>query len=268
MKKPLIVSMLLVLCWAPLTQATLSLYLEGYPADRWFLPWGPGWPLEVQVHSDGTSPWAGYIVVDDYGVHPEYAILFDPLTMPAAGDQGHTQPYDEPGFGTGFRMVTDGTGVETGFQHEFTFVAGVWIYFISLWDEALGFDAPVDYVGIYVGADPHGPLFYAEADGPYQIGPGETIVLSGWHSFWVYEWHWSIGGQYIGQGDILPISYDTLVNDFGLSLGTHEVELRVAGEGVAYDYTTIDIIPEPATVLLFALGVVLLRRTHCNSAQK
>ena len=67
--------------------------------------------------------------------------------------------------------------------------------------------------------------------------------------------------MYVGEGDILPISYDTLVNDFGLSLGRHQVELQGrADEDVAYDYTTIDIIPEPATVLLLSLGVVFLRR--------
>ena len=149
MKKLLIVSMLLVLSWAARAQATLSLYSEGYPLDR-YLGWGPGWRLEIQVHSDGTSPWAGYIVLDDWA----RGILFEPLTLPAAGDRGHTEPYDEEGFGTGFRMVTDGTGIETGFQHEFSFVGDVGICFISVWDEALGFDAPVDYVGIWAAAAP------------------------------------------------------------------------------------------------------------------
>jgi hypothetical protein len=208
--------------------------------------------------------------VDDYGWVYEYGSLREPATLPAAGDLGDTEPYDQEGFGEGYRMVTEGAGIETGIQHEFTFQGDqVGVYFISLWDEALGFDAPVDYFGIWAAAAP--PPFYADADGPYQVGPGEIVFLSGWHSFWADEWHWSIDGQYIGPGDILPISYDTLVNDFGLSLGTHEVELGVSAWGEepqTYDYTTIDIIPEPATVLLFGLGVVFLRRRHCNSVQK
>ena len=108
MKKLLIVSMLVVLSWAARAQATLSLYWEGEPADR-FMCWGPRWPLEVQVHSDGISPWAGYIVVDDYRyTSPDTGTLTEPLTLPAAGDLGDTEPYDQEGFGEGYRMVTDG----------------------------------------------------------------------------------------------------------------------------------------------------------------
>ena len=262
--KVLLVLMLGLLWRATLAEAALSLYIDGRPFDEKFLGTSPIEEIDLQLYSDNALPWVGYVVVDDYErVWPlGGGMLFDPLTLATAGELGEMQPYEQEGFGRGFRMVTAGAGIEAGVQHQFACVAVGYWYFVSVWDENVGFDAPVDYVGI-AAIGPPGPPSWAEADGPYQIGPDETIVLSGWHSFFVSEWHWSIDGVYVGQGDILPISYETFVEDLGLGFGAHDVELRVVRwSELFYDYTTINIIPEPATILLLALGSVLLRRSH------
>jgi hypothetical protein len=90
------------------------------------------------------------------------------------------------------------------------------------------------------------PYIRAEADGPYVIGFGESVFLdsSGSYSNWglLDEFRWRIDGQDVGT----TVSYDALVGELGLSPGTYTVELRAGGGGVYdYDYTTIEIVPEP-----------------------
>ena len=63
-------------------------------------------------------------------------------------------------------------------------------------------------------------------------------------------------------------SYDMLVSDMGLGLGIHEVKLLISdGSRFDSDITTINIIPEPATILLFTLGAVFLRRRCCSCSE-
>ncbi len=58
---------------------------------------------------------------------------------------------------------------------------------------------------------------------------------------------WSIAGEYVGDAEMLPVSYDTLVTGLGLSVGVHDVELKAtSGAGTDYDYTTLEILSEPA----------------------
>lgn len=104
------------------------------------------------------------------------------------------------------------------------------------------------------------PYIRAEADGPYVIDVDETVLLdnsSSYSNCGIDELRWRIDGQDVGAF----ISYDTLFYDLGLGLGTHEVELRAGGGGVYdYDYTTIEIVPEPTTLLLLGFGAVVLKR--------
>ncbi|MHC4308420.1 MAG: PEP-CTERM sorting domain-containing protein [Planctomycetota bacterium] len=252
---------------ASVANATLLLYVDGEPAGR-----GVARRIysssTISVYSDDTLPWAGYIILDDF-VYMEQGALANPTALPAAGSVGDIEPYTINGMGSGYKVTTDGFGIQPGIQHSADFVSiGPGVSFISLWDDDLGFDAPIDYFSIWHASGPSGDFQTAEADGPYQIGPGETRTLSGRYTLSsdIPEMRWSIGGEYIGDAEMLAVSYDTLVNDIGLGLGVHEVELRVSSSiGIDYDYTTITIIPEPATLLLLALGGVgLLRKRRCG----
>ena len=270
LKAWLIISLVLISIggMASVANATLLLYVDGEPAGR-------GVAREIfssstiAVYSDDATSWAGYIILDDY-VISEQGFLTNPVTMPAAGSAGDIEPYTIDGVGSGYKVTTDGFGIKPGIQHSADFIsygtAGVSL--ISLWDAALGFDAPIDYFTLWHAGAPPDDFVNVDADGPYQIGPGETRTLSGRHTIGsdVGEMRWSIGGEYVGEGEMLPVSYDTLVYDIGLSLGVHEVELRVSSWwGFDYDYTTLEIIPEPGTLLLLGLGGLgFLRKRRCG----
>jgi len=80
----------------------------------------------------------------------------------------------------------------------------------------------------------------ADADGPYQIGPGETVILDSsgsWSDggYGIEAEEWYIAGQYIGdtweEAGPVSVSYETLTNDLGLGSGIHEVKLEVYAYG-------------------------------------
>lgn len=104
----------------------------------------------------------------------------------------------------------------------------------------------------------------ADAGGPYQVDFGETVVFDGSGSYGdpsIDELKWYVDEEYVGLGETVFLSYDTLVNYFGFDLGLHEVKLQATSiYGVDYDLTSIEIIPEPATLLLLGLGGIFLRR--------
>jgi hypothetical protein len=260
-KKTGLIVIVALLSLAPVTSATISLYMFDSPAHNICVPLNE--LVTIQVYSDNILPWVGYIIVDDYWV-TIIGTLTNPQSLSTAGVLGNIQPYSERGWGSGYRMTTDGSGIQVGVQHTADFLAD-WegVSFISLWDEALGLDVPVDYFNIWAGPC-IGDFIFAEADGPYEISRGETVTLSGrhsWSSSYIYEWRWSIDDNFVGDAEILEVSYDTLVDDIGLDLGEYEVELRVRSAiGDDYDYTTIEIIPEPSTFLLLVLGGLVLYR--------
>lgn len=93
-------------------------------------------------------------------------------------------------------------------------------------------------------------------NGPFTIGPHETITLDGSGSNGSY-YDWFIDGNQVGSGITTQVSYDYLVNTFGLTNGIYEVRLDVYGD---WDYSTIEIVPEPMSICLLGIGGLLLRR--------
>lgn len=73
---------------------------------------------------------------------------------------------------------------------------------------------------------------------------------------------WSINGVDIAFGLTPEISYETLIGGLGLEPGIYELELDLreyyAGDDIVT--TTIQIIPEPAMLLLLSLGALILRK--------
>ena len=259
MGKKLLVSMMPILGSASFARGTLSIRIDGMTPPK-LLYRVPCNGIFFEIHSADVSPWVGFILDEDY--HGGAGDWVDGFTKAAAGSMADIQPYQRAGLGTGFQMTTAGLGIEAGIQHEVIYHCLFYMSCISLWDESLGFDAPVDFLHVFSGVSPE-PLFWANAEGPYEIKPDEEILLTGYHSVGATEWLWSIDDQHIGQGAVLRISYDMLVSDIGLDPGIHDVKLQVSkGEYVDSDYTTINIIPEPGTTFLLALGALFLRRNR------
>jgi hypothetical protein len=108
----------------------------------------------------------------------------------------------------------------------------------------------------------------ADADGPYQIGPGEAITLDASGSSAnaaIAGWYWDLDddGEYDDlSGELAPVSYDYLVTDLGLPIGAHSIGLKVSTVwSWDTDTAVLEIIPEPATLgVLVVGGIALLRR--------
>jgi hypothetical protein len=121
-------------------------------------------------------------------------------------------------------------------------------------------------------------MFRADAGGPYRISEGESVLLdaSGSYLAMQYGWNpaaslrpptdmaveWRIDGISVGS----TITFDELVNTLGLSYGIHTLQLDATAdyEGVI-DYhettfSTVEIIPEPGSLVLLGFGALLLRR--------
>ena len=114
---------------------------------------------------------------------------------------------------------------------------------------------------------PFPPYLDADADGPYQIRPGEQITLDGSGSCGdqpIDSWLWDLdddGDFDDASGEQVAVSYDYLVNGLGLGLGEHTIWLHIGTEwGEDWDTASLEIIPEPATLGLLAAGAWLVLR--------
>lgn len=184
--------------------------------------------------------------------------------------------YSAPRAKSGARVIiiTNEWDVAIGGSHAEVMAGSGYRYWYGLIDDVRIYDEVLSENEIYMIY--YGwwwPPYYvlADADGPYEIAPGGTVVLDGSGTEYYPEdgtlWmDWFIGGEHVGAGETLSLSYDTLINDFGLGLGVYDVLLQVE---IEYDYeygyseawTTMEIVPEPATIALFGLGgLALLRR--------
>jgi len=139
------------------------------------------------------------------------------------------------------------------------------------------FDMSMSRIGVYTNyIDPH---FRADAGGPYTIAAGESVAFDSSRSYLVMEreWNpasslqvpeyvgvreWKIDGKSVGA----LVSFDDLVGTLGLSYGVHILQMDATAfdeEGYAWDgsaFSTIEIIPEPGSLVLLGLGVLVLRR--------
>jgi len=145
MKKLLV--LVLVLGMASFANATVSLYLNGSPADA-AITIGIDETITIQVYSDDTSIYPAYVIngADD---PLSIGLLDNAVSLSGAGNMAGTpQPYEAGGgWGPGFLFTTAGSpptpGIVAGVQHEVDFSSS---------------EAGVTTVYLYEGNDPYGEL--------------------------------------------------------------------------------------------------------------
>ncbi len=265
---------LIFLCSCSHAHAELSLYLGGGDVgDRTAYSYGDPIPA-LGIHSDNYAQWNGHVLSTVMSLSNGRA---DSSKVPF----GNIVPYQQP---YGYQMSTGSTpdiGIQfeadIGYQDEY-------FTLIKLWDDASTFEVPVDTLFIWHAASPGYSWAYVTADagGPYQLAPGQSVTFDATDSK-VTMWFddipggyqliqnvsankslpfWSINGVDIAFGLTPEISYETLIGGLGLEPGIYELELDLIecmfGDDIAT--TTIQIIPEPSTLLLLSLGALMLRR--------
>ncbi len=137
------------------------------------------------------------------------------------------------------------------------------------------YDTSMTKIGVY--SQHLDRYFNADAGGPYSIAPGQFVLLDSSQSYFAdYGWNpaasllspddndmvveWKIDDISVGPN----VSFDYLVNTLGLDYGIHTLraDIDVYGETYQFNetaYSTIAIVPEPATLLLLGVGGLWLR---------
>ncbi len=258
--------------------AALQLYVDGTLAPSGIALSGSDPLPTLGVGATSTAPWSGVVYSSDFvlangQVASTNPSVYSSIVSQAPSTYEMTSVYQNAGIQFTMDMVTGGN----------------YSSLITLWDSASVFDVPVDTMHIYRGGWPgfEWSNIAADAGGPYQLAEGESVTFDATDStctlwfeveFDVYESYtyrlsddgnlpyWSINGVDIAFGMTPTISYDTLVNGLNLTPGIYDLTLNLEAPIFGSDTatTTIEILPEPATVLVLALGSMgaLIRRSR------
>ena len=267
------VSILVLTSWPVPVEGALSLYLDDAPAPS-DIAVGVSFPT-LGIHSDSLNPWHGYVKSTYFhlinGQVNESLFYLGDLTI---------TPYNEP---FGYEMTADVTLI----SQCVLFTMDIYSEdagqgYITLWNDASLFDVPVDTLSIYRGGPPgfENSDVDADAGGPYQLFEDGSVMFDATDStytLWFEDGtsstgsmsldrslpYWSINGVDIAFGLTPTISYDTLVNGLNLTPGIYDLNFEL-DSCFGYDtaMTTIEIIPEPTAITLFAFGMLFLKKRN------
>lgn len=187
--------------------------------------WGSDRAL-IMVVSDGGEPFAGEILIDRsqcVGELRNPQLLCSSMFPPAPIDSGNMQgyyfacdpfdPHVPPVFGIGFTVDL--------------FLSG------STPCEVMLFNAAFELVDKITVPEVLEPFVVADADGPYEARPGESVTFDASGSSYygvdgIDFYNWYVDNTSVGGGETLSLSYDELVTRWSLSQGSHEVRLIVS----------------------------------------
>jgi len=120
----------------------------------------------IDIHGPADSPLLGYIIIEEDGgedggewVDGSYNEVNYPVVHAAAGDMAGVVAYTESGWGDGYEVTADYTpysSIEDGLWFEFLFHCTKMdeTVTISLWDDDLGYETPVDTIIIHQIPEP------------------------------------------------------------------------------------------------------------------
>ena len=165
-------TLLLILGMASMAHAAVQLSIDGdTEIDEWTLE--PSQTVMIDIHADADYLGLGYIIIeegsvglgewydDDVTVSPYYAqdpgLNGYPKVLAAAGDTADTLRYEEVGWGGGYEWtIADSAGILPGGQvFEYLFhCTGEGDVIIALYDDAEGYDTPVDTITIHQVPEP------------------------------------------------------------------------------------------------------------------